>query len=52
MIFIFIQLLSNLELGATYDVFQEIRNDHLSIEEGKKLIKKYENFQKDILKIF
>lgn len=27
---------------ATYDVAQELRNDHLSIEEGKKLIKKYE----------
>ena len=27
---------------ATYDVSQEIRNDHLSIEEGKKLIKKYD----------
>tara|TARA_Y100000590_G_C15736197_1_gene1018625 strand:+ start:331 stop:1548 length:1218 start_codon:yes stop_codon:yes gene_type:complete len=27
---------------ATYDVSQEIRNDHLSIDEGKKLIKKYD----------
>ena len=27
---------------ATYDVSQEIRNDHLSIEEGKKLISKYD----------
>ncbi len=27
---------------ATYDVSQEIRNKHLSIEEGKKLIKKYD----------
>ena len=27
---------------ATYDVSQEIRNDHLSTEEGKKLIKKYD----------
>lgn len=27
---------------ATYDVSQEIRNDHLSLEEGKKLIKKYD----------
>jgi N-acetyl sugar amidotransferase len=27
---------------ATYDVSQEIRNDHLSVEEGKKLIKKYD----------
>ena len=27
---------------ASYDVAQELRNDHLSIEEGKKLIKKYE----------
>ena len=25
-----------------YDVSQEIRNDHLKIEEGKKLIKKYD----------
>ena len=25
---------------ATYDVSQELRNDHLTIEEGKKLIKK------------
>ncbi len=27
---------------ATYDVSQEIRNDHISVEEGKKLIKKYD----------
>jgi N-acetyl sugar amidotransferase len=27
---------------ATYDVSQEIRNDHLNTEEGKKLIKKYD----------
>ena len=27
---------------ATYDVSQEIRNDHISTEEGKKLIKKYD----------
>ena len=27
---------------ATYDVAQELRNDHLTIEEGKKLIKKYD----------
>ena len=27
---------------ATYDVSQEIRNDHLTIEEGKKLIDKYD----------
>ena len=27
---------------ATYDVSQELRNDHLTIEEGKKLIKKYD----------
>ena len=27
---------------ATYDVSQEIRNNHLSIDEGKKLIKKYD----------
>ena len=27
---------------ATYDVSQEIRNDHLSTYEGKKLIKKYD----------
>ena len=27
---------------ATYDVSQEIRNDHLSVDEGKKLIKKYD----------
>ncbi len=38
---------------ATYDVSQEIRNDHISIEEGKKLIKKYDGeypsrYMKDI----
>ena len=27
---------------ATYDVSQELRNDHLNIDEGKKLIKKYD----------
>ena len=27
---------------ATYDASQEIRNDHLNIDEGKKLIKKYD----------
>ena len=27
---------------ASYDVSQELRNDHLSVEEGKKLIKKYD----------
>jgi N-acetyl sugar amidotransferase len=27
---------------ATYDVSQEIRNDHINIDEGKKLIKKYD----------
>ena len=27
---------------ATYDVAQELRNDHLTIVEGKKLIKKYD----------
>jgi N-acetyl sugar amidotransferase len=27
---------------ATYDVSQELRNNHLSIDEGKKLIKKYD----------
>ena len=27
---------------ATYDVSQELRNDHLTIEEGKNLIKKYD----------
>ncbi len=27
---------------ATYDVSQEIRNDHITTEEGKKLIKKYD----------
>jgi len=27
---------------ATYDVSQELRNDHLTVDEGKKLIKKYD----------
>ena len=27
---------------ATYDVSQELRNEHLTLEEGKKLIKKYD----------
>ena len=27
---------------ATYDVSQEIRNEHLTVDEGKKLIKKYD----------
>jgi N-acetyl sugar amidotransferase len=27
---------------ATYDASQEIRNDHLNLEEGKRLIKKYD----------
>jgi len=27
---------------ATYDVSQELRNDHLTVEEGKKLIEKYD----------
>ena len=27
---------------ATYEVSQELRNDHLTVEEGKKLIKKYD----------
>ena len=27
---------------ATYDVAQELRNDHLTLDEGKKLIKKYD----------
>ena len=36
--------------GATYDVSQELRNNHLSVEEGKKLIKKYDGeFPDDIL---
>ena len=39
---------------TTYDVSQEIRNDHLNVEEGKKLIKKYDGefpsrYFKDIL---
>ncbi len=33
---------------ATSDVSQEIRNDHLTIEEGKKLIKKYDGEFPDI----
>tara|TARA_B100000886_G_scaffold205780_1_gene142125 strand:- start:2194 stop:3405 length:1212 start_codon:yes stop_codon:yes gene_type:complete len=33
---------------ATYDVSQEIRNNHLSVEEGKKLIKKYDGEFPDI----
>ena len=40
---------------ATYDVSQELRNDHLSVDEGKKLIKKYdgefpEKYFKEIMK--
>ncbi len=40
---------------ATYDVSQELRNDHLTIEEGKKLIEKYDGefpsrYFKEILK--
>ena len=27
---------------VTYDVSQELRNEHLTIDEGKKLIKKYD----------
>ncbi len=39
---------------ATYDVSQELRNDHLNVEEGKKLIKKYDGeypdrYMKEIL---
>ena len=33
---------------ATYDVSQEIRNDHINIDEGKKLIKKYDGEFPDI----
>lgn len=33
---------------ATYDVSQELRNNHLSIDEGKKLIKKYDGEFPDI----
>jgi len=33
---------------ATYDVSQEIRNNHLNIDEGKKLIKKYDGEFPDI----
>ncbi len=40
---------------ATYDASQELRNDHLSTEEGKKLINKYDgefpdNYFKEIMK--
>jgi hypothetical protein len=39
---------------ATYDASQELRNEHLSVEEGKKLIKKYDGefpnvYIKDVL---
>ncbi len=42
---------------ATYDVSQELRNDHLTIEEGKKLIKKYDgefpdNYFSEIMKYY
>ena len=33
---------------ATYDVSQELRNDHLTVDEGKKLIKKYDGEFPDI----
>lgn len=33
---------------ATYDVSQEIRNNHLNLDEGKKLIKKYDGEFPDI----
>ena len=33
---------------ATYDVSQELRNNHLTIEEGKKLIKRYDGEFPDI----
>ena len=33
---------------ATYDVSQEIRNEHLTIDEGKNLIKKYDGEYPDI----
>ena len=33
---------------ATYDVSQEIRNEHLNVEEGKKLIQKYDGEFPDI----
>ena len=33
---------------ATYDVSQELRNDHLTLEEGKKLIKKYDGEFPDV----
>ena len=40
---------------TTYDASQELRNDHLSTEEGKKLINKYDgefpdNYFKEIMK--
>ena len=39
----FFTLFTKFGIGrATYDVSQEIRNEHLNIEEGKKLIKKYD----------
>lgn len=42
---------------ATYEVSQELRNDHLTIEEGKKLIKKYDgefpkNYFSEIMKYY
>ena len=42
MIYIFIQLISSLELDENLRCPQEIRNDHLDTEEGKKLIEKYD----------
>ena len=33
---------------ATYDVSQELRNDHLNLDEGKRLIKKYDGEFPDI----
>ena len=33
---------------TTYDASQEIRNNHLNYEEGKKLIKKYDGEFPDI----
>jgi N-acetyl sugar amidotransferase len=39
----FFTLFTKFGIGrATYDVSQEIRNNHLTIDEGKKLIKKYD----------
>ena len=39
----FFTLFTKFGIGrATYDVSQEIRNQHLNVEEGKKLIKKYD----------